>query len=117
MKMLKKESSPQNTLTKQKDPCIESDEIIQAFRKKIPDQLSGDDKSIQKTKMSFLHDASIAKMNIENNECGASSAYYLGNAYFSIDLKEKANEYHKMAVDFAETGNQYAIINLCFLPD
>ncbi|KTD02463.1 sel1 repeat family protein [Fluoribacter gormanii] len=104
----------QITGEKKENPCQESENIINALVRKLYKTLGSNEEEVKKNRTLFLHqDESLKKILIENNECGANSASRLANIYSHFGFKDKANEYHKIVLDFAEKGNATAIENLC----
>lgn len=98
---------------KKEDACQELENTIKALVKKLPKKLSNNEEEMKKNKTLILEDDSLKKLVIENNKCGANSASWLANIYLDVGLNDKANEYHKIVLDFAKKDNATAIANLC----
>lgn len=113
-KSIKSPAQKQISAEKKENPCQESENAINALVKNLYKTLGDNEEEIKKNRSIFLHqDESLKKIVIENNDCGAHSASRLAGIYSHYGLKEKANKYHKIVLDFAEKGNTTAIARLC----
>ena len=113
LKFSKTQSQKQSQPEKKKNSCQESESIISAFVKELPNKLSTDEKEVTKIRTKILQNESLKKIIIKNNQCGANAASRLANIYSHFGLSDKANEYHKIVLNFAEKDNTTAIANLC----
>lgn len=94
--------------------CQESDNLINALFKKLHKTIGANEEEIKKNSTLILQqDESLKKIVIKNNDCGAHNASRLAYIYSHYGLKDKANKYHKIVIDFAEKGNATAIARLC----
>lgn len=98
---------------KKKNPCQASEDIIEHFLKKLPKKMPTNTEEIQIVRTLILQDEELKKIVIKNDKCGASSASWFANLYSDVGLKDKANEFHKMVLDFASKHNMSALADLC----
>ncbi len=79
------------------------DPKFKRFIEKFAELASKDKQSIHTDKKTLLEDPTLKMFEneaLENSECGAGAANFLAFIYSSMDLKEKANAYYKISLDF-----------------
>lgn len=113
-KSAKSPAKKQITADKKENSCQEPEKLINALVKNLYKIQGANEEEIKKNRTLFLNqDESLKKIAIENNDCGAHSASRLASIFSHFGLKEKANTYHKIVLDFAKKDNTTAIARLC----
>lgn len=92
--------------------CHETNNLMN----KLPSNWNKSSDSSKKTLDNLKNESDFVQLEksaLTNTKCGADSASTLIYLYQQAGLLEKANEYHRRSIEYASSGNTYAIMDIC----